>query len=89
MPAVADPYSFHTNFPFPLCTLQVDAAVADLLAVRDRDPACDKYTQCLLNFKGYQAIQCHRVSHWLWNQGRKVRVVLLVHPRFGLHFQPI
>ena len=51
----------------------VDAAVADLLAVRDRDPACDKYTQCLLNFKGYQAIQCHRVSHWLWNHGRKVK----------------
>ena len=48
------------------------AAVADLLAVKDRDPACEQYTQCLLNFKGYQAIQCHRVSHWLWMQGRQV-----------------
>lgn len=52
----------------------VDAAVADMLAVRDRDPACDKYSQCMLYFKGYQAIQCHRVAHWLWKQGRIVSV---------------
>lgn len=49
----------------------IDAAVADILAVNDRDPACEKYSQCLLYFKGWQAIQCHRVSHWLWCHGRK------------------
>lgn len=50
----------------------VDAALADMQAVFDRDPACDKYTQCLLYFKGFQAIQCHRIAHHLWEQGRKV-----------------
>jgi serine O-acetyltransferase len=50
----------------------VDAALADMQAVFDRDPACDKYTQCLLYFKGFQAIQCHRIAHHLWDQGRKV-----------------
>lgn len=52
----------------------VDAALADMQAVLDRDPACDKYTQCLLYFKGYQAIQCHRIAHHLWGKGRKVGV---------------
>ena len=28
---------------------------ADLQAVLDRDPACKKYTQCVLYFKGFQA----------------------------------
>lgn len=49
----------------------VDAAVADILAVKERDPACEKYSQAILYFKGYQAVQCYRVAHWLWNQGRK------------------
>jgi hypothetical protein len=50
----------------------VDAALADMQACFDRDPACDKYTQCLLYFKGFQAIQCHRIAHHLWGKGRKV-----------------
>lgn len=49
----------------------MDAAIADMLAVKDRDPACEKYSQCMLYFKGYQALQCHRVAHWLWKQGRQ------------------
>eukprot|EP00879_Flechtneria_rotunda_P014413 GHRR01015060.1.p3 GENE.GHRR01015060.1~~GHRR01015060.1.p3 ORF type:complete len:136 (+),score=43.33 GHRR01015060.1:755-1162(+) len=53
----------------------VDAAMADMQAVLDRDPACDKYTQCLLYFKGYQAIQCQRIAHHLWGKGRKVGFV--------------
>ncbi len=38
----------------------IDAAVADIIAVKDRDPACEQYSQCVLYFKGYQVIQCHR-----------------------------
>lgn len=55
----------------------VDAALADMQAVFDRDPACNKYTQCLLYFKGFQAIQCHRIAHHLWDQGRKMLAVAL------------
>lgn len=47
------------------------AARADLMAVVDRDPACHRYMQPLLFFKGYQAIQAYRISHWLWTQGRR------------------
>jgi len=46
------------------------AARADLVAVFDRDPACHRYLQPILFFKGYQALQAYRVAHWLWRKGR-------------------
>ncbi len=46
------------------------AARADIMAVHDRDPACHRYIQPLLFFKGFQAVQAYRVGHWLWTQGR-------------------
>ncbi len=47
------------------------AARADLMAVYDRDPACHRYLQPMLFFKGYQAVQAYRIGHWLWSQGRR------------------
>ncbi|XP_072966524.1 probable serine acetyltransferase 1 [Typha angustifolia] len=47
------------------------AAVADLLAARHRDPACESFSHCLLNYKGFLAIQAHRISHLLWYQSRR------------------
>ena len=49
----------------------VAAAEADLLAVAERDPATKGPLQPFLYFKGFQALQGHRVSHWLWKQGRE------------------
>ena len=46
------------------------AARADIVAVYDRDPACDRYILPLLFFKGFQALQAYRISHWLWCEGR-------------------
>ena len=46
-------------------------ARAELVAVHDRDPACHRFLQPILFFKGYQALQSYRVAHWLWRQGRK------------------
>jgi len=47
------------------------AARADIVAVHDRDPACDRFIQPMLFFKGFQAVQAYRVSHWLWREGRR------------------
>jgi len=47
------------------------AARADLVAVYDRDPACHRFLQPILFFKGYQALQSYRIAHWLWQQGRR------------------
>lgn len=55
----------------------IAAAQADLLAVSDRDPACDHYTQCMLYFKGYHAVQSHRIAHYLWKRGRRALALAL------------
>lgn len=43
---------------------------ADLIAVADRDPACTRLIEPLLYFKGFHAIQTHRLAHWLWTRKR-------------------
>lgn len=45
-------------------------AIADLVAVEERDPACKSVLQPFLYYKGYQALQLHRIAHWLWAEGR-------------------
>jgi serine O-acetyltransferase len=51
---------------------QIPAAMrADIAAVLDRDPACHRAIEPLLYFKGFHAIQTHRLSHWLWTSGRR------------------
>lgn len=47
------------------------AVRADLSAVFDRDPACHSYVQAFLFFKGFHALECYRVAHWLWREGRE------------------
>ncbi len=47
------------------------AALADLIAVRDRDPACPDLLTPFLFFKGYHALQAYRFGHWLWKRGRQ------------------
>lgn len=48
----------------------VQDARADLVATLDRDPACHRLMQPLMFFKGYQAVQAYRLSHWLWRDGQ-------------------
>jgi serine O-acetyltransferase len=49
----------------------IGKAEADLRAVFERDPACKSYLQPFLYFKGFLALQTHRVSHYLWSIGRE------------------
>ncbi len=46
-------------------------AEADMRAVLERDPACKGFLQPLLFFKGFLALQAHRVAHHLWRAGRE------------------
>lgn len=48
----------------------VDAAALDLIAVYERDPACKTLVQAFLYFKGFLALQTHRIAHALYNDGR-------------------
>ena len=49
----------------------IGAAVrADLVAIRERDPASRGFVQPFLFFKGFQALEAYRIAHWLWREGR-------------------
>lgn len=50
---------------------------SDLLAVRERDSACNSYAEPFLFFKGFHALQAYRVAHWLWQQGRESLALFL------------
>ena len=43
---------------------------ADIAAVFDRDPACHRYLEPIIYFKGFHALQTHRLANWLWNNNR-------------------
>ncbi len=49
----------------------------DMVAVLDRDPACDRLIEPLLFFKGFHAIVAHRIAHSLWNRGRRDFALML------------
>jgi serine O-acetyltransferase len=44
---------------------------ADIVATVDRDPATNRFIEPVLYFKGFHAIETHRLAHWLWTKGRK------------------
>ncbi len=48
-----------------------DAFRADIVATIDRDPAANRFMEPVLYFKGFHAIQTHRLAHWLLGKGRK------------------
>jgi len=68
-------------YPTFLSVLQKDhvkkAALLDIQVTKDRDPACTSYLEALLNFKGYHALQLHRIAHELHTNGRNVMAQML------------
>jgi serine O-acetyltransferase len=56
--------------------MAADATIAtairtDITAVYERDPACERFIEPFLYFKGFHAIQAHRLTHWLWGKGER------------------
>jgi serine O-acetyltransferase len=49
----------------------LDTIEADMRAVFDRDAAARGYLQPFLFFKGFLALQSHRIAYALWTQGRE------------------
>jgi serine O-acetyltransferase len=44
---------------------------ADVVATVDRDPATNRFLEPVLYFKGFHAVQTHRLAHWLWGKRRR------------------
>ncbi len=51
----------------PGLILQVQA---DILAIKERDPACRDLLTPILFFKGFHALTCYRFAHHLWKKQR-------------------
>jgi serine O-acetyltransferase len=56
--------------------IEVDAGILraahlDIVAAYTRDPACSDLSTPFLFFKGFHALQAHRIAHWLWHRDRR------------------
>ena len=58
----------------------------DIAAVYDRDPACSRLIDPILYFKGFHAIQTHRLAHWNLQKGNK-DIALYLQSRSSQVFQ--
>jgi len=68
-----------------------EAFRADIMAVADRDPACLRMMEPVLYFKGFQALQAYRLSHWALKQGKRdfaLSVQSLASGAFGVDINP-
>ncbi|MBO1255882.1 serine O-acetyltransferase [Alteromonas sp. 5E99-2] len=69
----------------------VESAIADVEAAFERDPAVTEHLTVLMYFKGFQAIQVHRLAHYLWKNGRH-QLALFLQSRnsqtFGVDIHP-
>lgn len=48
----------------------LESASRDIVATKERDPACRDLTTPFLFYKGFHALQAYRISHWLWTHNR-------------------
>ncbi|MGB5326094.1 MAG: serine O-acetyltransferase [Pseudomonadales bacterium] len=55
----------------------VENAACDVAAIRDRDSACEECGTPFLYYKGFHALQTHRVAHYLWLAGRRELALFL------------
>jgi len=67
------------------------AVRADLLAIKNRDPAFSALSAPFLYYKGFHALEAYRVAHWLWGEGRKSLALFLqnqISVVFGVDIHP-
>ena len=69
----------------------IECAVSDILAVFERDPAVNTFLPVILYLKGFQAIQVHRLAHFL-SEDPPTDLALFIQSRnsevFGVDIHP-
>lgn len=69
----------------------IKSVIKDICAYYERDAACNLYSMPLLYFKGFHALQTHRINHYLWNCNRKTLALFLQNRSseiFGVDIHP-
>lgn len=57
----------------------------------ERDPACLHHLHPFLFYKGFQALQCYRIAHELWNKNSKNTALLIqkiIIDKYGVDIHP-
>ncbi len=68
-----------------------ESAKNDLVAIQVKDPATTSLLHPLLNFKGFLAVQAHRIAHALWTSDRRAlayHIQSRVSEVFGVDIHP-
>lgn len=68
-----------------------DKVNCDILAIYNRDSACQNLFSTFLYYKGFHALQAWRAAHWLWLQGRQSLALVLqnlISVTFGVDIHP-
>jgi serine O-acetyltransferase len=60
---------------------------ADIMAVRDRDPACMTLPDVFLYFKGFHALQTHRVAHYMFKHAKRQVLAHYLQSQVSQNFQ--
>ena len=69
----------------------VVSCIEDILANFDRDPACTRFINPLLYYKGFQALQCYRIAHFYLSKGEvdlAYFIQMLVSNKFSVDIHP-
>jgi serine O-acetyltransferase len=64
---------------------------ADVVAIYERDPACHRFIEPILFFKGFHALTAYRFAHRLWHEGRTDFALFIqsrVSATFGVDIHP-
>ena len=72
-------------------TSLVTDAAADIQATLDRDSACNSPLEVFLFYKGFAALQAHRLAHHLWLKKQRLLALLIqsyVSSHFGIDIHP-
>jgi len=70
--AISEPYLHDLFFDvFRADEKLIKQVRRDIVAIDERDAACESVLFPFLYFKGFQAITAYRVAHYLWNHQRK------------------
>ena len=56
---------------------RVKSATLDILAINNRDSACNSNLEAFLFYNGFLALQAHRLAHSLWCDGHRVLALLI------------
>lgn len=68
-----------------------DKVNCDILAIYNRDSACQNLFSTFLYYKGFHALQAWRAAHWLWQQNRQALALVLqnrISVVFGVDIHP-